>query len=98
MQFVTIDLQVLSLMTFICSCIDTWETARWAQFQSAFAVIATSVYLVLYLLNLISRLPGPWPLIVSIKPMKLYNFCLLCCTVWLVMHLCLLLFAYRAKL
>lgn len=54
---------ILSLLTFICSCIDTWEAAGWAQFQSAFAVFATSLYLVLYLLNLITRLPGPWPLI-----------------------------------
>lgn len=61
---------MLSLLTFICSCIDTWQAARWAQFQSAFAVISTSVYLVLYLLNLISRLPGPWPLIVGINTVK----------------------------
>jgi CDP-diglyceride synthetase len=54
---------VLSLLTFICSCVDVWEAARWAQFQSAFAVISTTGYLVLYLLNLVSRLPGPWPLI-----------------------------------
>jgi len=72
-HFIVSLLQVLSLLTFICSCIDAWEAARWAQFQSAFAVIATSVYLALYLLNLISRLPGPWPLIVGIKPIIWVN-------------------------
>ena len=61
---VTKYVQLLSLLTFVCSCVDSWAAARWAQFQSWFAVMATAVYLILYLLNYISRLPGPWPLIV----------------------------------
>lgn len=69
----TTCVQVLSLLTLICSCVDTWDAATWAQFQSAFAVVSTAVYLVLYLLNLISRLPGPWPLIVRKgRPILIY--------------------------
>jgi hypothetical protein len=54
---------VLSLITFICSVVHYWEGHGWAEFVAMSAFFMTLIYLVFYLLDLISRFPGPWLLI-----------------------------------
>ena len=54
------------MVTFICACVWYWGPAQdWVQLVSMMAFLSTLVTLLLHLMNLISRFPGPWILIVS---------------------------------
>lgn len=55
---------VLALITFICACVVYWGSGQgWVEFVSMSAFLCTLIYLILHLINLISRFPGPQLLI-----------------------------------
>ncbi|ELU06263.1 hypothetical protein CAPTEDRAFT_223707 [Capitella teleta] len=68
---------LLSLLAFISSCVSFWGPGQgWCQFVTCFAFVTTLVYLILHLLNLISRFPGPW-LLIELVFYAVYTICFL---------------------
>jgi len=78
---------VLSIITFICSIVYSWDGHGWVEFVACSAFVTALIYFILTLLNLINfvnRFPGPWLLIVSILCILLWSLVVFC---WSYNHL-----------